>query len=72
MECREKQRLAEEYFDSLIRQRRISESLKLLRAGSVPQLISIAEKQQHAAIEESYEAWEALNSHWCTENCERG
>jgi hypothetical protein len=72
MECREKQRLTEEYFDAVRRQQRIRESLKALRASGDAQLISVGEKQEEAAIEEAYEAWEALNSHYCTERCERG
>lgn len=71
MECKEKQRLTEEYFDAFKRQRSISERLKALRAAGDPQIISIGEKQEDGAIEETYEAWDAVNRHQCSERCQQ-
>ncbi len=71
MECKEQQRLTEEYFDAFKRQQWISERLKALVTAGDPQAISIGEKQEEVAIEETYEAWEALNRHKCTERCEQ-
>jgi len=70
MECKQRQRLAEEYFDALKRQKWISARLQAVRATGDPQLISVGEKQEDEAIEESYEAWEALNKHQCSGRCE--
>ena len=72
MECKEKQRLTEEYFDAFKRQQWISQRLKSIRADGDPQLISVGEKQAEAATEECYDAWHALNEHQCSERCERG
>jgi len=71
MECKERQRLTEEYFEAFKRQQWISERLKALRGAADPQTIRVSEKQEEAAIEETYEAWTALNGHDCTERCER-
>jgi hypothetical protein len=72
MECKEKRRLTEEYFDAFKRQQWVSQRLESIRADGNPQLISVAEKQAEAAAEECYDAWHALNEHQCSERCERG
>ena len=72
VECKEKQRLTEEYFDAFKRQQGISQRLKSIRADGDPRLISVGEKQAEAATEECYDAWHALNEHQCSERCERG
>ena len=48
MECKEKQRLTEEYFDAFKRQQWISQRLKSIRADADSQLISVGEKQTEA------------------------
>src|ERR1022692_2368674 len=63
MECKEKQRLTEEYFDAFKRQQWISQRLKSIRADADSQLVSVGEKQGEAATEECYDAWQALNEH---------
>lgn len=70
MECREKQRLTKEYFDALIEQKAIMEKAETIKAGGDAKLISIGETQAQVAIEECYEAWQALNAHRCTAECE--
>ena len=45
--------------------------LKVLRAAGDTQEISVGGQQEQAAIEEAYEAWEAVNRHECSEECER-
>jgi hypothetical protein len=72
MECREKQRLTEQYFDALKRQQCISEGLQVVRSGGDMSLTSILETQQEAAIEATYEAWRALNKHECSRGCDHG
>ena len=42
-----------------------------VRGVADPPTIRVSEKQEEAAIEETYEAWTALNGHDCTERCER-
>jgi len=70
MECKEKQRLTEEYFEAFIRQQAITLRLNALRTEGDTQLISVAEQQSDIAIEECYEAWHALNEHQCSPQCE--
>jgi len=71
MDCKKKQGLTEEYFDALKRQNWISERLKALRAAGDVLAIRVGEQQEQAAIEETFEAWEAVNRHECSEECER-
>jgi hypothetical protein len=72
MECKERQRLTEEYFDALKRQNSVSKRLKALRAAGDQPGVTMGEAQETAAIEETYETWDAVNRHQCTEECERG
>jgi hypothetical protein len=71
MECKERQRLLEAYFDAFKRQRRISESMAAIRDAGEPRLIEVAEAQERAALDETYEAWQALNQHSCSAQCKR-
>jgi hypothetical protein len=70
MECPEKQRLIDEYFEAFKRQQWIMHRLESIRADGGPQLISVGEKQAEAATEECYDAWRAMNEHQCSERCE--
>ena len=70
MECKEKLRLSEEYFDALKRQHWIRQRLELIRTDGNPQLISVSERQADAAAEECYDAWRELNQHDCSGRCE--
>ena len=69
MECKQRQRLSEAYFDALQRHRRISESMAAIREVGDPRLIEVAEAQERVAIDETYEAWQALNQHSCSDEC---
>jgi hypothetical protein len=69
MECPEKQRLTDEYFDSLKRQRWIRQRLESIRAEGDMQSIAVAEKQADTATEECYNAWRAMNEHNCDAGC---
>jgi hypothetical protein len=70
MECKEKRRLTEEYFDALSRQQWMKDRLESIKAEGDPLQISDGEKQADSAVEECYEAWRALNEHECSERCE--
>ena len=72
MECKEKQRLTEEYFDAFKRQQWIRQRLNSIRADADSQLISVGETQAEVATEECYDAWQALNEHQCSERCKCG
>jgi hypothetical protein len=69
MECKEKQRLIDEYFGAFKRQQWIMQRLESIRADGDRQLIPVAEKQADAATEECYDAWRAMNEHECSEQC---
>jgi hypothetical protein len=71
MECEEKQRLTDEYFDALKRQQWIRDRLESIKAAADPQLIALAEKQAEAATDECYDAWRAMNEHECVAACKR-
>jgi hypothetical protein len=71
MECDEKQRLSDEYFDSLKRQHLIRQRLESIRDEGNAQTIALAEKQADAATEECYDAWRAMNEHHCNAACRR-
>jgi hypothetical protein len=71
MKCKERQRLLEAYFDAFKRQRRISESMAAIREAGEQRLIDVAEMQERAALDETYEAWQALNQHSCSDRCKR-
>ena len=72
MECQEKQRLTDEYFDALRRQHWIRERLESIRAEGDAQTLGVAEKQADAATEECYDAWRAMNEHECVATCKAG
>jgi hypothetical protein len=69
VECKEKERLIEEYFDELKCQQRMSQRLESMKADGDPQSVRVAEKQTEAATEECYYAWRAMNEHRCSERC---
>ena len=69
MECKEKQRLVDEYFDAFKRQQWMGQRLESIRAAGDSQLIHVAEQHVEAATEESYDAWRAMNEHECSEQC---
>lgn len=71
MECKERLHLTEAYVGAFKRQQWISERLKALRTAGDPRAIGMGEKQEEAAIEETYEAWAAMNRHECTGRCEQ-
>jgi hypothetical protein len=70
MECKEKLRLTEEYFDVFKRQQWITQRVEALKAAGDPELISVGEKQAEVATEECYDAWTAMNEHRCNNRCE--
>ncbi len=69
MECKEKQRLIEEYFDAFKRQQWTMQRLESIKADGDPQSIRTTEEQTNAATEECYNAWRAMNEHECSEQC---
>ena len=69
MECKEKQRLIEEYFDAFKRQQWTMQRLESIKADGDPQSIRTTEEQTNAATEECYNAWHAMNEHECSEQC---
>ena len=69
MECKEKQRLIDEYFDAFKRQQWISQRLESIKVDGDPQSIRVTEEQTNAATEECYNAWRAMNEHECSEQC---
>jgi hypothetical protein len=70
MECKEKQRLIEEYFDTFKRQQWIMQRLESIRADGDLRSIHAPEKQSNIATEECYDAWRAMNEHECSEQCD--
>lgn len=71
MECKEHARLSEVYFETFGRQQWIAERLKEAHLTGDPQAIRAAEAQNHAALEELYDQWQAMNTHSCSE-CKDG
>jgi DNA polymerase I-like protein with 3'-5' exonuclease and polymerase domains len=69
VECKEKQRLIEDYFDSFKRQRWMSQRVESMKAAGDSQSVTVAEKQLEAATEECYDAWRAMNEHQCSKRC---
>jgi hypothetical protein len=69
MECEERAKLAQEYFDALDRQRKITAELKLLAENGSPELVKVAEIEAESAIEKAYEAWHAFNEHQSAHQC---
>jgi hypothetical protein len=69
MECEERAKLAQEYFDALDRQRKITAELKLLAENGSPELVKVAEIEAESAIEQAYEAWHAFNEHQSAHQC---
>ena len=70
MECKEKQRLIEEYFDTFKRQQWIMQRLESVRAEGDLRSIHATEMQSNIATEECYDAWRAMNEHECSEQCD--
>jgi hypothetical protein len=69
MECEERAKLAQEYFDALDRQRKITAELKLLAQNGSRELVKVAEIEAESAIERAYEAWHAFNEHQSAHQC---
>ena len=69
MECEERAKLAQEYFDALDRQRKITAELKLLAENGSRELVKVAEIEAESAIERAYEAWHAFNEHQSAHQC---
>ena len=69
MECEERARLAQEYFNALDHQRRITAELKLLAESGKLELVKVAEIEAESAIEKAYEAWHAFNEHQSAHQC---
>jgi len=69
MECEERAKLAQEYFDALDRQRKITAELKLLAENGSRDLVKVAEIEAESAIERAYEAWHAFNEHQSAHQC---
>ena len=65
MECSERQELSEAYFDALRRQQWIKDRLEKFREAGDAESIRVAETQEKAALEELYDAWQAMNQHSC-------
>ena len=66
MECKERQELTEAYFDAFRRQQWITQRLVKIREEGDVASIQVAETQERVAIEESYDAWQAMNQHSCS------
>jgi hypothetical protein len=69
MECEERARLAQEYFDALDHQRKITAELKLLAESGRLELVKVAEIEAETAIEKAYDAWHAFNEHQSGHQC---
>jgi hypothetical protein len=69
MECEERARLGQEYFDALDHQRKITVELKLLAENGKLDLVKVGEIEAEAAIEKAYEAWHAFNEHQSAHQC---
>jgi hypothetical protein len=69
VECKEKQRLIDEYFDAFKSQQWLSQRLESMKAGGDLQSVRVAEKQADVATDECYDAWRAVNEHQCSERC---
>ena len=69
MECEERARLAQEYFNALDHQRRITAELKLLEESGKLELAKVAEIEAESAIEKAYEAWHGFNEHQSAHQC---
>ena len=67
MECKEKQRLIEEYFNAFKSQQWLRQRLESMKVGGDLQAVRIAEKQAEVATDECYDAWRAMNEHQCSE-----
>ena len=69
MGCRTWQRLTNQYFETLKRQRWTTHRLYALRIRGDAEAIAVAEVQENVAIEEAYNAWQAVNGHRCSSRC---
>jgi hypothetical protein len=69
VECKEKQRLIEAYFDAFKCQQWMGQRLEAMRADCDPHSLSVGEKQAQVVTEECYHAWRAMNEHQCSERC---
>jgi hypothetical protein len=69
MECEERARLGQEYFEALDHQRKITVELKLLAENGKVDLVKVGEIEAEAAIEKAYEAWHAFNEHQSEHQC---
>ena len=56
MECKEKQRLIEHYFDAFKRQQWTMQRLESVKADGDPQALRATEEQTNAATDECYDA----------------
>jgi hypothetical protein len=69
MECEERAKLAQEYFNALDHQRKITAELKRLAESGSAELVKVAEIEAESAIEKAYEAWHAFNEHQSEHQC---
>jgi len=69
MECEERARLAQDYFNALDHQRKITVELKLLAESGKLDLVKVAEIEAETAIEKAYDAWHAFNEHQSAHQC---
>ena len=65
MNCKKRLELSEAYYDALGRQPWISERLVKIRDGGDEQSVGTAELQEKIALDELYDAWQAMNHHSC-------
>ena len=69
MECEERARLGQDYFEALDHQQKITVELKLLAENGKLDLVKVGEIEAEAAIEKAYEAWHAFNEHQSAHQC---
>jgi hypothetical protein len=65
VECKERQKLSDAYFDAFRQQRQIAERLGKIRESRDEASICAAETQEKVALDELYDAWQAMNQHSC-------
>lgn len=69
MECEERDRLLESYFEALDQKRRIDSRLQEITESGAPEDIAVARRLSEAAIDDCYDAWHDLNTHQDDHSC---
>ncbi len=69
MICADKERLFTESFEALEEQHRVLRQFAVVASFGNHEIATIAKRQSEVAIEESYDAWLALNEHQHSHRC---